>query len=398
MSRSKNNGIVSYVLLWIVLAAVVLWIWKTQESPKSAEPPEESSAPAAAVVETETVKQKESKEMLGLWVPYFELAADDEESFKENYRNIAEKAKKAGVTALFVHVRPFCDALYNSEIFPTSHILGGEQGAEYSFDPLEYMLELTHSMGMEFHAWINPLRVTSKESPGDFSTDSIYSIHSESEPWYFIKTESGVYLDPAWSFVRQTVAAGAAEIAEKYEVDGIHFDDYFYPADMKNEDEAAYSSYIETALFPLSLEEWRMANINTMISETYRAVKKANPDVVFGISPQGNINNNAGLGADVKAWCSTLGYVDYICPQVYFSFENEALGFEECLDTWKSLPKHENLKLYIGLALYKVGTDSDGGTWSKDSSEIKEQIEAAKRAKTDGVICFDSSDINILLE
>ena len=136
MSRSKNNGILSYVLLWIVLAAVVLWIWKTQESPKSAEPPEESSAPAAAVVETETVKQKESKEMLGLWVPYFELAADDEESFKENYRNIAEKAKKAGVTALFVHVRPFCDALYNSEIFPTSHILGGEQGAEYSFDQI----------------------------------------------------------------------------------------------------------------------------------------------------------------------------------------------------------------------------------------------------------------------
>ena len=395
MKRSKNNDFGTYLLLWLLLAAVVVWIWRSEAPVKNAEP-EESSVPTAAAAEAEPAPKEE--DMLGLWVPYFELAADDEAGFKENYRDIAEKAKTAGVTALFVHVRAFCDALYESDIYPTSHLLGGEQGEEYSFDPLEYMIDVTHEMGMEFHAWINPLRVASKESSPEFSTDSIYSRYKESQPYYFIETESGIYLDPACSFVRQSVSAGAGEIVEKYEVDGIHFDDYFYPSDISDEDEAAYSTYKETALFPLSLEEWRMANINTMISETYRAIKKVKPDAVFGISPQGNISNNAALGADVKAWCSTLGYIDYICPQIYFSFENEALGFEEALDSWLELPKHENLKFYVGLALYKVGTDSDGGTWSEDSSEIKEQIEAAKRAKTEGVICFDSSDIHILLE
>lgn len=396
MKRSRSARVVEYILLWLMLAAVVMWIWKTP--PKESDTKEESTVPTMTEPKSTPKPETEEEELLGLWVPYYELAAEDEKSFKENFETITEKAKEAGINALFVHVRAFCDALYESEIYPTSHLLGGEQGGEYSFDPLKYMIDHSHDMGMEFHAWINPLRVASKKSPEEFAQDSLYSRHGDTEPYYFMETDSGIYLDPAWSFVRQAVAEGAGEIAENYDVDGIHFDDYFYPSDLEDQDEEAYSAYVETALFPLSLEEWRMANINTMISETYRAVKRADPQVAFGISPQGNMKNNAALGADVEAWCSTLGYIDYICPQIYFSFENETLGFEEALDSWLSLPKHENLKLYIGLALYKVGTDSDGGTWSEDASEIREQIKAAKRAKTDGVICFDSSDIDILIE
>jgi len=396
MKRSKKPDWPIYILLWILLAGVVFGLSKLEAAEEIPEPTS-SPSPRAETATTEVILPEES-ELVGLWVPYFELQAEDEEEFRENFTAMVTKAEKVGVNALFVHVRAFCDALYESEIYPTSHLIGGEQGAEYGFDPLKFMVEASHEKGMEFHAWINPLRVAGKETPGDFSTDSIYSSLKDSCPYYFIETESGIYLDPAYSYVRQIVAAGAEEIAENYEVDGIHFDDYFYPSDMGNQDELAYMSYLDMAVVPLPVEDWRIANINTMVSETYRAIKKVNPEISFGISPQGNIGNNAALGADVEAWCAVPGYVDYICPQIYFSFENEALGFEECLDSWTSMEKHENLKIYIGLALYKAGTDSDGGTWSEDRSEILEQKKKVKKAKADGVVYFDSSDIDILLD
>ncbi len=396
MKRSKKPDWPIYILLWLLLAGVVFGLSKLEAAEKTTEPTS-SPSPQAETATTEVILPEES-ELVGLWVPYFELQAEDEEEFRENFTAVVTKAEKAGVNALFVHVRAFCDALYESEIYPPSHLIGGEQGAEFSFDPLKFMVEASHEKGMEFHAWINPLRVAGKETPGDFSTDSIYSSLRDSCPYYFIETESGIYLDPAYSYVRQIVAAGAEEIAENYEVDGIHFDDYFYPSDMGNQDELAYMSYLDMAVVPLPVEDWRIANINTMVSETYRAIKKVDPEISFGISPQGNIGNNAALGADVEAWCAVPGYVDYICPQIYFSFENEALGFEDCLDSWISMEKHETLKIYIGLALYKVGTDSDGGTWSEDSSEILEQKKKVKKAKADGVVYFDSSDIDILLD
>ena len=133
-----------------------------------------------------------------------------------------------------------------------------------------------------------------------------------------------------------------------------------------------------------------MANINAMVAQVCSAIKSVKPEVVFGISPQGNIQNDEAMGADVETWAAVPGYVDYLAPQLYFSFENEALGDQEALEEWAALPRHEGLELYAGLALYKAGTDADNGTWLGRDNIIALQAEAALAAGYQGVILYSS--------
>ena len=331
--------------------------------------------------------------LTGVWVPYMSLTTEEhtQAAFEENFRRIADSAREKGIRALFVHVRPFCDALYPSKLYPWSHILTGVQGKDPGFDPLQFMVEYAHDAGMEFHAWINPLRVKTTENPGELAAENPYAVLGEESSFYFMETESVVCLDPAYPYVRSLVADGAAEIVEKYDVDGIHFDDYFYPSQDEDLDSEAYALYTQGVDDPLPLLEWRKANINAMVQEVYEKVKKANPKAVFGISPQGNIENDENMGADVRSWCNLPGYLDYICPQLYYSFENPALGYGEALAQWVSLPKHENLQLYAGLALYKAGTDADSGTWLLSDDIIRRQIEAAQTAECAGVLLYSSA-------
>lgn len=406
----RKATVIQYSVLWTILAAVVIILWlmdiNTISQGTMAASPSKSPSPSPSVsaltssenskTETGEVTKENTggTDFVGMWVPYYDLQSESADKFKENYQEIIKTAQKAGVTALFVHVRAFGDALYKSDYYPWSHIITGTQGEDPGFDPLEYMIDLTHKAGMEFHAWINPMRIASDTIPSFMSDDNVYTELNESNSYYFIKTDGGIYLNPAYSYVRELISSGAAEIAKNYDVDGIHFDDYFYPPDVGNQDEIAYMAYLDTAVTPLSLEEWRTANISAMVSETYRAIKKANSKVVFGISPQGNIANNASIGADVAEWCSTQGYIDYICPQLYFSYDNAALGFTDALNDWMKLDFHDGLKIYIGLALYKVDTDSDGNTWQNGADIIKRQIQDTKEAKANGVVYFDSGSVS----
>ena len=139
---------------------------------------------------------------------------------------------------------------------------------------------------------------------------------------------------------------------------------------------------------PLPLHEWRTANINALIAAVYHRIKQTAPDVVFGISPQGNLDNNEKINADVLTWCAQSGYIDYICPQLYYSFENEALPFEEALQQWNAMERLDSVKLYIGLAVYKAGTDADNGTWLNTDDTIARQIERAEETGADGVILY----------
>lgn len=205
-----------------------------------------------------------------------------------------------------------------------------------------------------------------------------------------MKCNGGIYLNPAYRYVRSLIADGAAEIAEKYAVDGIHLDDYFYPTQDESIDSTAYASYCATASEPVALSEWRRANINAMVQEMYAKIKAANENVSFGISPQGNIENDLAMGADVISWCGVWGYVDYICPQLYYSFENPALGYNEALCGWLALDRHDSLKIYAGLGLYKAGTNADSGTWLLSNDNIGRQIEAARDAGLDGIVLYSS--------
>lgn len=384
----------SYVILWLALFAAVAGVWFLRGK---VVPEKEEAASSQGEVQPVTEETGEEGEpLVGVWVPYFSLSTQEgtQEAFEANYREIAETAHEKGINAMFVHVRPFSDALYPSETYPWSHILTGTQGQDPGFDPLQFMIETTHSLGMEFHAWINPLRVKTAETPAALADSNPYVTLREEYPYYFMESGGGVYWNPAYSSVRTLIADGAAEIAEQYDVDGIHFDDYFYPEGDDTLDSAAYEAYTQSVEDPLSLLEWRTANINAMVSQVYSAIKAVKPEVAFGISPQGNIRNDEAMGADVKTWAAVPGYVDYLAPQLYFSFENEALGYLDALEEWAALSRHEGLSLYAGLALYKAGTDADNGTWLGRDDIIALQAEAALDAGYQGVILYSSDYLN----
>ena len=381
-----------YLVLWAALLAAVagVWLFGGERAVKESGQASSSAVPSASPASQ--TGEAEEETLVGVWVPYFSLdtAEHTQEAFEEHYRQIAQTAQEKGINAMFVHVRPFSDALYPSAYYPWSHILTGTQGRDPGYDPLQFMIDTTHQLGMEFHAWINPLRVKTAETPAALADNNPYGTLGAESPGYFMEYDGGVYLNPAYPAVRSLIAGGAAEIAQNYDVDGIHFDDYFYPSEDASLDSAAYEAYTQTVEQPLPLLEWRAANINAMGAQVYESVKAAREEVVFGISPQGNIQNDEAMGADVKTWAAVSGYVDYLAPQLYFSFENQALPYQQALEEWAALPRHQGLKLYAGLALYKAGTDADGGTWLTRDNIIALQAEAALNAGYQGVILYSS--------
>ncbi len=349
-----------------------------------------------SVSEIKTSSDKSSEPMKGVWVTYMELSMqyDDDKSegaFKNKFENIAQDCKSRGFNTLIVQVRPFCDALYSSDYFPFSHIITGKQGAYPGYDPLEIMCETCKKLGLKIHAWINPYRIALNNIPQELSETNPYITDNE----ICIETDSTIILDPASEKARELIVSGVSELAENYEIDGIQFDDYFYPPDIENEDNEQYLDYASSIQngFGMNLDEWRTANVNLLISEVYRTVHSLDKDIEFGVSPQGNLGNNAGLNADVVSWCAQLGYIDYICPQIYFSLENPALGFEAALKEWTELDFHDDLRVYIGLAGYKAGSDADENTWQDSDDILAQEYKISDDYNTDGIMLYSYSSL-----
>lgn len=341
----------------------------------------------AALSSKATADTPESDEVMrGVWVSYMELSMDNESSktqkaFEDKFTEIAQKCRESGFNTLIVQVRPFCDALYKSSYFPWSHILTGTQGENPQYDALQIMCDICKENNLKIHAWINPYRVSSNETPKKLSGNNPYIKNSE----IGIKTDNGIFLDPSNETAQQLICDGVKEIAENYDVDGIQFDDYFYPTEDESFDKKQYEAYIEKygKENSMSLDNWRMQNVNTLICKVYRTIKSVDSSVEFGISPQGNIGNNDGLYADVKSWCTCKGFADYICPQIYFSLENPALTFEDCLDSWTSLDFDENVKLYVGLGGYKAGNgEYDEETWLLSDSILADEYDILRNNKS----------------
>lgn len=339
--------------------------------------------------------ERSTKEMRGVWVSYIELDMQNEtdkseSAFRGKFKDIATTSKNAGFNTLIVQVRPFCDALYKSAYFPYSHILSGEQGVSPNYDALKVMCEICSELDLDIHAWVNPYRISTDSTPQVLSENNPYVIDNELGE----ETENGVFLNPANKMVRKLIIDGVTEIVKNYDVDGIQFDDYFYPTQDSEFDNEEYAEYVDTvgAMNCMSVDNWRLANVNTLICDTYRAIHKISNDVDFGISPQGNIDNNAKIYADVKSWCICKGFVDYICPQLYYSIDNPALTFEDSLTAWSALDINKSVKLYVGLAGYKANTDSDEGTWLySDNVLSKEYKIAMQNEKVSGIMLYSYS-------
>ena len=380
----KNKKIVPIIVSVIAMLSVICISSFTREKPPKKQNNINNIAALSSKATADTPESDE--EMRGVWVSYMELSMENESSktqkaFEDKFTEIAQKCRESGFNTLIVQVRPFCDALYKSRYFPWSHILTGTQGENPQYDALQIMCDICKENNLKIHAWINPYRVSSNETPKKLSDNNPYIKNSE----IGIKTDNGIFLDPSNETAQQLICDGVKEIAENYDVDGIQFDDYFYPTEDESFDKKQYEAYIEKygKENSMSLDNWRMQNVNTLICKVYRTIKSVDSSVEFGISPQGNIGNNDGLYADVKSWCTCKGFADYICPQIYFSLENPALTFEDCLDSWTSLDFDENVKLYVGLGGYKAGNgEYDEETWLLSDRILADEYDVLRNNKS----------------
>ena len=306
-----------------------------------------------------------SGEWRAVWVSYLEFAEMDfssESAFRADAAALMDNCLSLGLNTVIAQVRPFGDALYRSSLFPWSHLCTGVQGQDPGFDPLDVLLTEAHARGLSLEAWVNPYRLRSSASmPPVLAESSLLNTHPE---WVCTVNE-GAYLNPAIPEAADYVVQGVAELVQNYAVDGIHFDDYFYPTTDSSIDAAQFAASGET-----DLTAWRRANVTRLVKAVHDAVKAADPTLRFGVSPQGNPDNDRNEQyTDLSVWLTASGadaVVDYLCPQIYWGYGytlssgSTRFAFENITAEWLALPRAESTALYFGLGAYRVGV-GDGG-------------------------------------
>ena len=296
----------------------------------------------------------------GVWVAFYEfssigLSNRTEAVFRQNATTMFENIKSYGCNEVFFHVRAFDDAIYPSKIAKWSTYMESN-GKSPGYDPLKILVELAHAKGLKLHAWMNPYRITMSS-----------------------------ILDPGKKKTINRIVSQVKEIVNNYDVDGIHFDDYFY---------------VGTGFTNVSAKK-RRKNVNKMVKQVYDAVKEKSESIEFGISPAGNYENCMGMGADVKTWLSEKGYIDYIIPQIYWSDQYVLAGkmttlFSDRLAVFRGLNKID-LPMYIGLGVYRAGHEekdvSPDYGWARSITNLEEQVAAIKAGNTEGYALFAYSDM-----
>ncbi|MCH5315313.1 MAG: family 10 glycosylhydrolase [Eubacterium sp.] len=300
----------------------------------------------------------DNKFIKSVWITYYELSeftkGRDEETFSKTINSAFETLSKKGFNRVTVQVRPFADAFYKSSYFPTSAYFSGVQGSEMTYDPLDIIVSIAHKHNLSIEAWINPYRVSSNTDFDELADSNIALSWKDTDN--VIVCDGGIYFNPASNEVNELILNGIKEITQNYEVDSICFDDYFYPSSSKKIDSNSYKNYTKNG-GEMNLDDWRRDNVNRMVKSVYKAVKSVNENVTFGISPAANIENDySSLYADVELWSKEKGYVDYICPQIYFGFQNENQPFMKTAKTWAQMA---DCDLYVALPLYKQGAEDE---------------------------------------
>ncbi|HEV2862933.1 MAG TPA: family 10 glycosylhydrolase [Pyrinomonadaceae bacterium] len=306
-----------------------------------------------------------------------------------------ELARSLKLNAVVFQVRPQCDALYASDVEPWSEFLTGEMGRAPSFDPLAFLVDEAHRRGILVHAWFNPYRALHP------SAKTVSENHiSKRRPELVRQYGTHLWLDPTDPEVRRHSLNVVADVVKRYDVDGVHFDDYFYPyperdaggARIEFPDDANWRKYQDRG-GKLSRDDWRRKNVNDFIKEVGRAVKRIKPEILYGVSPFGiwqpmpekeivGFNAYAELYADARKWLRD-GTVDYLAPQLYWETARKNLSFPVLLEWWKS----QNVKrrhVWPGIATYRVGSNENF-----TAGEISNQIKLTKTSPlTLGAIHF----------
>ena len=318
-------------------------------------------------------------------------------AMKQEIDAIVARSAEIGLNAIIFQVRPTGDSFYESDIFPWSHWLTGSQGSGVpGFDPLAYWIETCHANDIELHAWVNPYRIihttTNSSDPNTLAPNHPVRLRPElSVGWSNSNGNKGLFLDPGLPEARQLIIDSISEIITKYDVDGIHFDDYFYPG-QNFDDAASFASYGNG----LPLADWRRENVNDLITGIQAVINERNEtlgkNVRWGISPTAIWMNGSSdpdgvpttrgqesfhaLYADTRRWVME-GWVDYICPQIYWYIGFESANFEPILDWWIDLCGEAGVDLYIGHAAYREDQNDQPPNWR---GEMVRQLEMAGKS------------------
>lgn len=325
-------------------------------------------------------------ERRAVWITYLEYAnilkGKSKSVFQANINAVFDNCVSQGMNTVILQVRPFGDALYDSGYFPWSSYASGTEGVSPGFDPLQVMVESARARGLRIEAWINPYRIRTGSSNA-LSDDNPASKWLAEGSDCVVKTSSGIYYNPAREEVRQLVVNGVAELVRNYDIDAIHFDDYFYPNPDDSFDNTAYQEYVNAG-GTLGRGDWRRENVNKLVRAVYTTIKSIDSSVELGISPQCNMSNNYNQQyIDVAKWLSNSGYVDYIAPQLYVGFENSTAPYAQTVAQWNSMIKVSGIDLYVGLAVYKIGqTDTWAGSgkseWLNVTDMLQRQVEVSR--------------------
>lgn len=350
------------------------------------------SAAAVQYRTTNVSPDPPSREFRGVWIATVHnidwpsksnLSVDEQ---KAELIAILNRAAELKLNAVVLQVRGECDALYPSSIEPWMPWLAGEMGRDPGYDPLAFAIRECHKRGMELHAWFNPFRAVNSEH-GKSHPDHIVQTHRDAVRQYGKK----LWLEPTLKFSRDRAMEVVHDVLDRYDIDAVHIDDYFYPYPFKNRagdwedfnDAATWATYRESGGEFEHKGDWRRDAMNKFVKRFYTEVKANDPTCKVGVSPFGvyrpgqpeqvktSLDAYLSLYADVKLWWHN-GWMDYLAPQLYWSTDHEQLGFEGLYDWWRD----ENLTgrhLWPGIATYRINNDT-----GRDSNDALRQVKISR--------------------
>ncbi|MFE6621062.1 glycoside hydrolase family 10 protein [Streptomyces sp. NPDC057740] len=355
-------------------------------------------------------RRRATREMRGVWIATVAnrdwpskqgLTADEQRAELIAHLDAAVEAR---LNTVVFQVRPTADALWPSPYEPWSQVLTGTQGEEPGWDPLGTAVEEAHARDLQLHAWFNPYRVANHTDLGKLAASHPAREH---EDW--VVTYGGkLYYNPGLPEVRAFVQKAMLDAVEKYEIDAVHFDDYFYPypvAGQTFDDDEAYDRYGDG--FSVRAD-WRRDNIDKLVTEMAAGIRRIRPGTEFGISPFG-VWRNAGtdpLGSDTRGGVQTYddlyadtrtwvreGWIDYICPQLYWNIGFAAADYAKLVPWWSEVARGSRTKLYVGEALYKAGDPAQPAAWQEPAELSRHLTLSKEHAEVCGHVYFAAKDV-----
>lgn len=359
----------------------------------------------ATTTQTAKAQDDASDPIRAFWLSYLEWnpqRLSNESEYRAFIKELLSVPAHIGATDLFLQVRAFADAIYPSAYFDSSAWIVRQRGDALPFDYLKVILDEADAVHLRVHAWINPYRVLSdrKQIQTIGASSAIGKLLQYKERDCFLETESGLYLQPAATEAQALILDGVRELLRRYPLAGIHLDDYFYPPDVNDEDNEMYEQYLDAG-GKLNKHDWRCAQVNALLQSLYSIIHADGADRVLSVSPGGDIEKNEAVHcADVRLWCKKSGYCDWIVPQLYYGFENQALPFRQTAKAWLLIRKASSVKLIGGLAVYKIGKpDQWAGErgkleWQENPFLIAKQAKVLRRLGYDGCSLYSAQFVN----